>query len=1291
MNKKLLFGIIFGVILIGIGVFILSAKNIATYDAEERTMIIRENLLSNNIVAKISLKSEPNVYVIRGKDRLVAEFEVDSFEKDYNTLFEKMEFYDIESNMKKFEREFTYKYKQFYEEEVNDYEIVCKEREVWNATTEINDLEKYDCTESLIGSHIEQEFNWVDLNDKERLPEGKLIIGIFTDVKAGDNVEWIPTILSTRISQWAVWTESLNANLMAYWGFNENTGTLVKDLSPTPSGYENLNLTVTGGNWDATGINGSCYFPDSDEGVNSYVDLDGQSDATINMWIYTAEAPTDAHAPYWDIGNADNKNGEIMFYSNSPNIIVNYWTNGSSEFSTMSQKIGSWEMLTVTFSNTLGTTYRNGTLAVVTGNNPQGLVDWHFDFGDCDTGGINLFSSCYLDGNWKMDHVKFDEMMIWNRTLSASEILNLYDGGAGTFYSGIVQIPPNVIINSPANSTYNIPINFTVNATDGSGISNCWVTLNAGVSNITLENLVGDIYNYTAPAVYSDGGYLAEFYCNDTGGSINGTETVSFTVDTINPDINITYPINLSYFRFNTVDVNYTYNDTNIDSCWYSNGTYEFNTSLTSCGTNITDVIWADGEHNVTIWVNDSAGNENFSIVTFIVDVLPPVITIVSPANNTNTSNINLDINYTAVDIVGVGSCWWANDSMLVNHSLANCGINITDIVWSEGSHNVTIWANDTSGNENSSSVSFRIDTTPPEVNVTAPIFVDYQLTSRNLTVNWTVSDGSSCWGSFDGGINNISLTCTDQNISRNITSVNNDTFTFWANDTLGNVGNTSRTWIYRIFEVQQTFSATTIGGSTETFVNNIFLGSGETIAVINLNYNGTDKSASYFNVGGNEYNLSSTFIIPPVASATNISFFWKIDLVSKQINTSIKNQSIQVIAIDDCSTYSTLLFNYTLIDEETQGLISNVSANATVLELDIKIYDSSKTILILNLSQKYEDINPVRVCSNINLTEATVYSVDSTVRYSAANYSIEYYNIQNMMIKNSTIPQNINLFDLKIADTTEFQITFKDSNFVTVEDALVQINRQYLSEGVFKTVEIPKTDSNGQTVAHLVEKAIVYNIIVLKEGEILGTFNNVIAFCEDILIGSCFISLNALVRGEVSFDYDDEIELFYNFDYNETSRNLIFDFTTTDGSVKNITLSAIKFDQLGNTSVCDGFLISSGGSIYCPVPISVGNESIIVSIFVDGDLKITNYIQAGREFDIGDSGYFLMFFLVLSLALMMTQSKTGVIIGVILGFISGVLLSFIQGGLMGIGSSIIWLIIMGVILIYKLNSQGQT
>ena len=678
-------------------------------------------------------------------------------------------------------------------------------------------------------------------------------------------------------------------------------------------------------------------------------------------------------------------------------------------------------------------------------------------------------------------------------------------------------------------------------------------------------------------------------------------------------------------------------------------------------------------------------------------ETVPNPITILNfPIDNYNSSSPIITFNGTVYDMLGNDI---VNVSLIINgiyNETNYSGINNTDYIFiktiEDGDYNWTYEACDNESQCKAATIrSLTIDATPPIINITYPLEkVNYHIINTNLSLNWTITDAhlDSCWYNYNG--TNISLTCSDNHTNINTTEYSIRNITFYANDTFGNLNSDYHEWDYKIFEIQQTFSPITIEGSTETYINNIILGNGETITGVIIEYNGTDKSAGFLSLGENEYNFSSTFIVPSVAAEANVTFFWKITLISDQVNASSRFQTVRSIDIDDCSVFTNKIFNYTIIDEELQTKITN----KTLLELNLEVFDKTKTVSILNFSKKYDNVNPALVCLSIDLTNGTVYAVDSTVKYEAyeaKNYSVEYYNIQNFQLQNSTIPQNINLFDLLLIDSTEFQITFKDSNFVAVENALIQINRQYVSENLFKTVEIPKTDSNGQTLAHLVEKDVVYNIIVLKEGEVLGTFNNIIAFCEDILIGSCFISLNALTIGEISFDYDEDIGLFYDFKYNETTRSLQFDFSTTDGSVKNITLSALKIDQLGNTTVCDGFLISSSGSIFCSVPVSIGNETIIVSVFVDGDLEITNYVRAGREFDIGDAGYFLMFFLVLSLALMMVQSKTGVIIGVILGFISGVLLSFIQGGLLGIGSSVIWLIIMGIILIYKLNKEGQT
>ncbi len=64
---------------------------------------------------------------------------------------------------------------------------------------------------------------------------------------------------------------------------------------------------------------------------------------------------------------------------------------------------------------------------------------------------------------------------------------------------------------------------------------------------------------------------------------------------------------------------------------------------------------------------------------------------------------------------------------------------------------------------------------------------------------------------------------------------------------------------------------------------------------------------------------------------------------------------------------------------------------------------------------------------------------------------------------------------------------------------------------------------------------------------------------------------------------------------------------------------------------------------------------------------------------------------MVVTLALMFVESKTMTIVAVIIGFITGSLFFFIKGGIIASAGAIMWLIIAGLILIYKLNSEGRT
>jgi hypothetical protein len=175
-------------------------------------------------------------------------------------------------------------------------------------------------------------------------------------------------------------------------------------------------------------------------------------------------------------------------------------------------------------------------------------------------------------------------------------------------------------------------------------------------------------------------------------------------------------------------------------------------------------------------------------------DITKPTINITFPINNTNSSKNSLDINYTRSDAGGLTNCWYSNDTYLANTSLGTTCENITSVVWSDAFHNVTIWANDTSGNFNFTRISFEIDTLAPNLNITYPIN-NSNFSVNPVNVNFTFSDAGvgiidSCWYTNDTNLVNISL--GNGGVCTNITGITWSNaihnVTIYVNDTLNNV-----------------------------------------------------------------------------------------------------------------------------------------------------------------------------------------------------------------------------------------------------------------------------------------------------------------------------------------------------------------------------------------------------------------------------------------------------------------------------------------------------------------------
>jgi hypothetical protein len=231
----------------------------------------------------------------------------------------------------------------------------------------------------------------------------------------------------------------------------------------------------------------------------------------------------------------------------------------------------------------------------------------------------------------------------------------------------------------------------------------------------------------------NNGAYFYNVTINDTLGNANWTETRTVFIDTRSPLISISYPLNATYTARPSA-LNYSTFDNNLRACWYSLDGGVINTSV-ACGANITGLNPNEGTNIWSVYSNDSAGNANFSRVTFAVDSAAPNLTIYSPLNTTYMNN-NLSVNFTSSDVNGISARWFFNGTG--NTSYTGPMYQLA----SQGSNTFIFYSNDTFGNANSTSVTFFVDSIVPNISFVAPTDSNNSLVTRPFIIaNLSVSD----------------------------------------------------------------------------------------------------------------------------------------------------------------------------------------------------------------------------------------------------------------------------------------------------------------------------------------------------------------------------------------------------------------------------------------------------------------------------------------------------------------------------------------------------------------------
>jgi len=259
--------------------------------------------------------------------------------------------------------------------------------------------------------------------------------------------------------------------------------------------------------------------------------------------------------------------------------------------------------------------------------------------------------------------------------------------------------------------------------------------------------------------------------------AVSNPQTGSYVTDITAPTITLAAPTNGSIITQDSVTIIITSNEP-LTNAWYSLNDGEnismANSSLYSYSHSNTSIV--DGSYNLSIWANDSVGNmagflgRYFIINTAVPDTTPPEITILSPINGSyyisDSVLLNIstdeDLNWSGYKI-DAGSL-----TDLDNVSTTNWN---TTLVLTEGQHNITFYANDSSNNQANKSVKIYVDLTNPSVdsfsctdvndsfnvicsaNVSDVIRLNYIIIGHNATGSWINSSAISVLGNTSASV----------------------------------------------------------------------------------------------------------------------------------------------------------------------------------------------------------------------------------------------------------------------------------------------------------------------------------------------------------------------------------------------------------------------------------------------------------------------------------------------------------------------------------------------------------
>jgi hypothetical protein len=357
----------------------------------------------------------------------------------------------------------------------------------------------------------------------------------------------------------------------------------------------------------------------------------------------------------------------------------------------------------------------------------------------------------------------------------------------------------------------------------------------------------------------------------------------------------------------------------------------------------------------------------------------------------------------------------------------------------------------------------------------------------------------------------------------------------------------------------------------------------------VNFSYNDLNATLYYNNTLYTPLKTSSvsqvifntSVNVPTVLTPSTVNIIYALNYRGQYYNVS-REQTILPLTMDVCDGKVgwTKVLNLSFIDEES--LLPSGDTNANI---NLKLNHILNKTYGLSLSGS----NNYSLCVN-NITNDLI--LDLRMEYWGENYSNRKYYLANYELDNIT--DQINVYNIKNDTASDIILTVYDSSTSQiVPNAYVKILRYYPQESNkssagYYTVEIEKTDNNGETSAKMVLADVWYKFIVEYPAGTVRLNTDI----QKIL--STDISLGIRTSSNPLLKYDNLLKTSGDVSCTKSSKTCRFTWSSTTNVVQRGELKVYEFTGYTKRLIHSTYADSPAATLSYTIPTNTSGRRFI-------------------------------------------------------------------------------------------------